>query len=207
MPPEVGVILAGGQSRRMGGGDKCLRPLGGRPILAHVIERARPQVAALILNANGDPARFLSYGLPVVGDPIPGFAGPLVGVLAGLEWTATHAPSAEFVVSFAADAPFVPRDLVARLSEVAHHAAAELAVATSAGQVHPVIGLWKVSLRQALRSAIVDEDIRKVDTWTARFRTAVVEFPVAGRDPFFNVNDASDLAEAGLLLEPRQLGA
>lgn len=198
----VGLLLAGGQSRRMGGGDKALRPLGGRPLLDHVIERLRPQVAGLILNANGDPARFAGFGLLVVPDSVPDFAGPLAGVLAGLDWAATNRPDCEWVVSVPTDAPFLPRDLVARLVAGLRAADAELACAASSGQPHPVVGLWPVRLREALRHAVVAEEIRKVDTWTGRYRLATVPFPeaAAGVDPFFNANRPDDFeCAAGLL--------
>lgn len=192
----VGIVLAGGQSRRMGGGDKCLRPLAGKPILAHIVERARPQVAALALNANGDPARFAGFRLPVVADSVPGFAGPLAGVLAGLDWAAASMPQATHVASFASDAPFFPRDLVARLAAAVADGGHDLACAASGGRAHPVFGLWPVALREALRRAMTREDVRKVDVWTARYRMATVDFPAAPLDPFFNANRPEDLAEA-----------
>jgi molybdopterin-guanine dinucleotide biosynthesis protein A len=191
----TGVLLAGGQSQRMGGGDKCLRLLAGKPILAHVIERARPQVAALVLNANGDPARFAAFGLPVVADDIAGFAGPLAGVLAGLDWAAANVPGATHVASFATDAPFLPRDLVTALREGMREGAYELACAASGGRAHPVFGLWPLALREDLREALA-AGLRKVDQWTARYRLVEVEFPAAPVDPFFNANRPEDLAEA-----------
>ena len=195
-PPVVGVLLAGGQSRRMGGGDKCLRMLGGRPILTRIIERVRPQVRRLILNANGDPARFAAYGLPVAGDSVAGFAGPLAGVLAGLDWAAEHAPDCPAVATVPTDAPFLPGDLVSRLLSAVERERADLACAASNGQPHPVVGLWPVRLRGELRRAITEEDVRKVDSWTARYRLATVEFPFVPVDPFLNVNRPEDLAEA-----------
>jgi len=197
-PPVVGVLLAGGQSRRMGGGDKCLRLLGGRPILARIIERVRPQVRHLILNANGDPGRFAEYGLPVTEDSVAGFAGPLAGVLAGLDWAAAHAPDCPMVATVPTDAPFLPVDLVARL--LAAVEGADLACAASNGQPHPVVGLWPVRLRDALRRAMSEEDVRKVDAWTGRYRLATVDFPCAPVDPFLNVNRPEDLAEAERVL-------
>ena len=196
----AGVLLAGGLSRRMGGGDKCLRALGGRTLLEHVIERARPQVSALVLNANGDPARFTSYGLPVTADAVKGFAGPLAGVLTGLEWTARNAPECEWVASFATDAPFLPTDMVQRMVDalVAEHA--EMACAASGGRAHPVFGLWPVSLAAALRRALVAEEVRKVDVWTARYRLTQVDFPAEPIDPFFNANRPEDLKAAERLL-------
>lgn len=192
----TGLLLAGGQSRRMGGGDKCLRPIGGRPILARVIERARPQVDTLLLNANGDPDRFASFGLPVVPDVVPDFAGPLAGVLTGLEWTTAHRPGCAWIASFATDTPFFPADLVARLLAAVAAEGAQLACAASGGRAHPVFGLWPVALAGELRHALVDEGMRRIDTWTARYRLARVEFPVAAVDPFFNANRPDDLARA-----------
>jgi molybdenum cofactor guanylyltransferase len=199
----VGLLLAGGLSRRMGGGDKALRLLGGKTLLDHVIDRMRPQVAALVLNANGDPSRFARFGLPVAADSVAGFAGPLAGILAGLDWAAAERPDCAHIVSIATDAPFLPRDLVARLLDGMTTAGAELACAASGGQPHPVIGLWPVRLRDALREAVVEEGIRKVDVWTARYRLATVAFPdeTPGVDPFFNANRPEDLDRAAALLD------
>jgi len=195
----VGVLLAGGLSRRMGGGDKSLRLLGGKPLLQHVIDRLRPQVAALVLNANGDPARFAAFGLPVVADSVADFAGPLAGVLAGLDWAAEHHPECAHIVSVATDAPFLPADLVARLTEGIARPGTDLACATSGGQPHPVIGMWPVRLRDDLRRALVAEEIRKVDVWTARYQLATVDFPTDPIDPFFNANRPEDLERAAAL--------
>src|SRR5947207_10088473 len=156
----------------MGGGDKALRLLAGIALLERVIERMRPQVETLVLNANGDPARFARFGLPVVADSVPGYAGPLAGVLAGLDWTAEHRPNCTHVVSVATDAPFLPRDLVSRLVRGMEKSGADLACAASGGQPHPVIGLWPVRLREDLRRAVVDETVRKAGGWTARPRRA-----------------------------------
>ena len=197
----IGVILAGGLARRMGGGDKTMRTLAGRPILDHVIERLAPQCGSLILNANGDPARFGAWGLPVVPDDVPDFVGPLAGVLAALDWTALHHPDIEWVVSVAADCPFLPRDLVARLQMERAATQAELAVAASGDQSHPVIGLWKVSLREALRHALVDEECRKVSRWTGRYRLVTTQWPMTPVDPFFNANTPDDVAEAEALAQ------
>ena len=197
----AGVLLAGGQSRRMGGGDKCLRLLGGQPILAHVIDRARPQVGPLVLNANGDPGRFTDFGLPVAKDVVEGFAGPLAGVLTGLEWAVTAAPECTHVASFACDAPFLPADLVARLSAALIEQDADLACAASRGRSHPVFGLWPVRLAGALRQAMIKDEVRKVDIWTGRYRLVTVDFPmveteIGSLDPFFNANRPDDLATA-----------
>jgi len=196
----VGLLLAGGQSRRMGGGDKALRPLDGVPLLDRVIERLQPQVDTLVLNANGDGSRFARFGLPVVSDSIPGFAGPLAGVLAGLDWAASHRPVCPYVVSSATDAPFLPADLVVRLVEELDAAAADLACAASGGRSHPVFGLWSVELREDLRRAVVEERIRKVDLWTARHRLVTVPFADEPVDPFFNANRPEDFDAAAALL-------
>jgi molybdopterin-guanine dinucleotide biosynthesis protein A len=197
----LGVLLAGGLARRMGGGDKCLRVLGGRTILDHVIERVRPQVVDLVLNANGDPARFVRFGLPVAADVIEGFAGPLAGVLTGMEWARSHRPDCAWTATIATDTPFLPQDLVARLQAAAR--AADLACASSNGRTNPVFGLWPVRLAEELRHAMVEEQIRKVDVWTARYELAVVDFPATPFDPFFNTNRPEDLAEAERLLRDR----
>lgn len=197
----VGLLLAGGQSRRMGGGDKALRPLGGMSLLARVIQRLQPQVEALVLNANGDPSRFAEFALPVVADSVPDFAGPLAGVLAGLDWTAAHRPDCPFIVSVATDAPFLPVDLVARLTAELETTRADLACATSGGRAHPVFGLWPVRLREDLRRAVVEDGIRKVDEWTAHHRLVTVAFSDRPVDPFFNANRPEDLEAAARLLE------
>ena len=201
----VGVLLAGGLARRMGGGDKCLRRLGERTILEQVIARARPQVAGLLLNANGDPARFAAFGLPVAADVVEGFAGPLAGVLTGLEWARAHRPDCPWTATIATDTPFFPRDLVARMVAAVEAEGADLACAASAGRTHPVFGLWPVRLAGDLRRAMLEDGLRKVDVWTARYRLVEVDFPTAPRDPFFNTNRPEDLAEAERLLGQRQV--
>lgn len=195
-PATLGLLLAGGLARRMGGGDKPLRTIAGRTILAHVIERLSPQCDGLLLNANGDPARFAAYGLPVVADSVPDFAGPLAGILAGLDWLAANRPDRQWLVSVAADTPFIPRDLVARLHAAREEANVPLACAASGGWTHPVIGLWPVALREELRHALTVEDERKIDRWTARHGVVSVEWPTEPVDPFFNANRPDDLAEA-----------
>ncbi|MEO1104677.1 MAG: molybdenum cofactor guanylyltransferase MobA [Pseudomonadota bacterium] len=192
-----GVILAGGLARRMGGGDKALLTLGGRPILAHVIERLAPQTAALALNANGDPARFSAYGLPVLADTIEGHPGPLAGVLAGLDWAAEAGFHA--IVTVAADTPFFPPDLVARLTQAAADAPIALAATLDPKRGtarHPTFGLWPTALREDLRAAILD-GTRKIVAWTDAHGAADALFP---GDPFFNVNTPEDHARAEALL-------
>jgi molybdopterin-guanine dinucleotide biosynthesis protein A len=195
-PKTPAILLAGGLARRMGGGDKPMRTIAGRTILERVIARLKPQCDRLILNANGDPARFANFGLPVVPDTVRDFPGPLAGILAGLDWAAANHPEIAWVLSAAADCPFLPRDLVARLHRARIEQNAQLAVAASGGQSHPVIGLWRVALRQELRQALVVDDIRKIDRWTARYPLATVEWPTTPLDPFFNANTMDDIAEA-----------
>ena len=189
------VILAGGLSRRMGGGDKALRPLAGQPVLGHVIDRLRPQVAALALNANGDATRFAGFGLPVVADDAADFAGPLAGILAAFDWAAQTHPTASAVLTVPADTPFLPRDLAARLA-----AAGAPALARSGGRIHPVVGLWPLALRADLRRALRAEGLRKVEDWTARLAPSLVDFEAAPVDPFFNINTPDDLELAEALL-------
>jgi molybdopterin-guanine dinucleotide biosynthesis protein A len=195
----VGVLLAGGLARRMGGGDKPLMRLGGKPLLDRIIERARPQVDALIINANGNPARFAPYGLPVVSDPVAGFAGPLAGVLAGMEWTRANRPDCLLIATFAADTPFFPRDVVANLLDVLD-AGADIACAHSGGRNHPVFGLWPTALANDLRASLVEDGVRKVDVFTGKYRLRAVEFADHPFDPFFNVNRPEDLARAEEIL-------
>ena len=199
--PIPGVLLAGGLARRMGGGDKPMRQIAGRTILERVIARLKPQCDGLILNANGDPARFAAFGLPVIPDGVADFPGPLAGILAGLDWVAANRPGVQWLLSAAADCPFLPRDLVSRLHQAREEHDAELAVAASDGQSHPVIGLWSVGLREKLRHALVVEDVRKIDRWTARFKLATVTWPTEPLDPFFNANTVEDIAEADRLAE------
>lgn len=201
LPATLGVLLAGGLARRLGGGDKPMRTVGGRTLLDRAVARMMPQCDGLILNANGDPARFASFGLPVIADTIEGFAGPMAGILSALEWTAHYRPGIEWVVSVPADCPFLPRDLVYRLQQARIADNAELAVAASGGQTHHVTGVWNVAMRAEMRHALVTEDIRKVSRWSARYTTAIAEWPVTPLDPFFNANTAEDLDEAERLVE------
>ncbi len=195
----LGLVLAGGQARRMGGGDKALLTIGGTTILQRVLDRLLPQCTKIVLNANGDPARFAMTGLPVVADSVPGFAGPLAGILAGLDWAAAHAPGLAWIVSVPGDCPFVPRDLAARLHQARTQAGTPLACAKSGDWRHPVVGLWPVSLRHDLRHALVHEDLRKIEVWTARHGVAVAEWPDSPVDPFFNINTPEDAAKAGII--------
>lgn len=192
----VGAVLAGGLARRMGGGDKPMKRIGGRTILERVIERLEPQCGRLVLNANGDLSRFARFTLPVVADTVADYPGPLAGVLAALDWSAEHAPEARWLVTAPGDCPFLPRDLVQRLHRARGAQDAQLAVAASGDKAHPVIGLWSMELRDDLRHALVTEGIRKIDRWTARYRLATVSWSAEPVDPFFNANTVDDLAEA-----------
>jgi molybdenum cofactor guanylyltransferase len=201
MPERVmAVVLAGGLARRMGGGDKCLKMLAGRPILSHVLERLHGQAERILLNANGDLARFVAWDVPVAADVVAGFRGPLVGVLTALEWATKYAPEITDVVSLPGDGPFLPRDLVRRLSDARSGAGTLLAQAASNGQPNPVIGFWPVALAPELRRAVVEEGITRVAAWTARYSLATVEFDSVPVDPFFNANTPEDLAKAEQLL-------
>lgn len=195
--PTVGVVLAGGLSSRMGGGDKCLHRLGSKTLLGHVLERLKPQVHAIVVNANGDAGRFSGFGATVVPDGVPNFVGPLAGILAGMEWAREHHASTRWLVSSAADSPFLPRDLVARLHRARD--TARLAVACSAGWRHPTTALWPVDLADDLRQAL-DAGERKIDRFTARYAVAMANFDSDPVDPFFNVNTPAELAEAERLL-------
>jgi molybdopterin-guanine dinucleotide biosynthesis protein A len=201
--PVWGVILAGGQARRLGGGDKGLRHLGGVPLMTHAIDRLRPQLAGLVLNANGDQARFAGFGLPVVADSVPGFPGPLAGLLAGLDWAAARNDAGDqeiaWVVSAPADCPFLPTDLVECLA-AALSPGDRAAVAASQGRQHPVIGIWSVALRDDLRRAIIEDGLRRMGHWLERCSAKTAAFPDRTPDPFFNVNTPEDLAEATRLL-------
>lgn len=197
----AGVLLAGGLSRRMGGGDKCLRLLGGQTLLARILARVGPQVKAVMLNANGDGARFAAYGLPVVADSIGEDAGPLAGVLTGMEWAAAELPTCQWLATFPTDAPFLPLDLVARMHAEALAGGVKLARGFSGGRRHPVVGLWHLSLEGSLRQALVEDGVRKVDAWTAGYGIVDVAYPSEPVDPFFNANKPQDLEIASKVLE------
>jgi molybdopterin-guanine dinucleotide biosynthesis protein A len=180
----------------MGGGDKARITIGGSTILQRVFDRLTPQCAGVIINANGDPARFADTRLPVVADSVPDFAGPLAGILAGLDWAAANAPQCEWLASVPGDCPFLPVDLVMRLHKARMAAGTPLACARSGEQRHPVVALWRVSLREDLRHALVGEGLRKIEIWTARHGVAVADWPVEPVDPFFNINTPEDAARA-----------
>jgi len=193
-PSVVGLVLAGGLARRMGGGAKALKHLAGRPLLAHVLARIAPQCRAIVLNANEDPTAYGAFGYPVLPDVVTGFAGPLAGVLTGLEWLdRTH--EADWLLTVPTDAPFLPMDLVPRLHSAADEST-ETVVARSDGRTHPVVALWHRSLLQPLRVALIEQDVRKIDRFTAGRHTVHVDWPTAGGDPFLNINTPEELVAA-----------
>lgn len=195
-PLIVGVVMAGGLSRRMGGGDKFDIKLKEKSLLDRVVERAQPQVDRLILNTNSDPDRFEYLRLPVIPDSVPGYAGPLAGILSGMEWVKAHEPECRFIASFACDTPFFPLDLVSRLYAEMVNDQADIACAESGGRLHPVFGLWPVRLCESLRTALVEEQLRKMGAWLQRYRCVEVGYSCEPFDPFFNINRPEDLALA-----------
>jgi molybdopterin-guanine dinucleotide biosynthesis protein A len=191
-----GVVLAGGQARRMGGGDKALIRIGGMTILERALARLAPSCTGIVLNANGDPARFAQFGLPVIPDQVADFPGPLAGILAGLDWVASRHRDVEWMVSAPGDCPFLPRDLVQRLHAARIAEGKPLACAQSGEWRHPVAALWPVALRDDLRHALFEEDLRKIEVWTGRHGVALASWPTDPLDPFFNVNTPDDVAAA-----------
>ena len=198
VPPTLGLVLAGGMARRMGGGDKARIEIGGVTILDRVLDVLSAQCTGIIINANGDPERFADTGCPVIADNVPGFAGPLAGILAGLDWLAEQNNGVEWIVSVPGDCPFLPDDLVEKLhgARRAMGAGVPLACARSGEWRHPVVGLWPLALRADLRKALVDEDLRKIEVWTARHGVAIADWPDQPIDPFFNVNTPDDAERA-----------
>jgi molybdopterin-guanine dinucleotide biosynthesis protein A len=184
------ILLAGGQARRMGGGDKNLMMLAGKPVLQHILDRVDFDNRPLMLNANGDPSRYADFGLLVCADVIDGYAGPLAGILTGLEWMAKHHSDCTHMISLATDAPFLPTDLVAKL-EASLDLGVDIVQAMSMSRRHPVFAIWPVALTGALRQAVVDEGLRKIDDFTDRYECVTVEF-VGEPDPFMNLNRPDD---------------
>jgi molybdenum cofactor guanylyltransferase len=197
----IGILLAGGRATRMGGDDKAFKTICGLPLLDRVAAVLRPQCDSLLISANGETARFARFGLPVVVDDVDGFAGPLAGILAGLDFIATQQPQTAFAVSVATDTPFLPADLVERLYAARSAAGADIACARSDGVRHPVIALWPVEIRAALRRALMDEGVHKVDRFMAHSKLAFADWPAKPFDPFFNINEPDDLAAAERILE------
>ncbi|MTH97538.1 molybdenum cofactor guanylyltransferase MobA [Roseibium sp. RKSG952] len=198
-PNILACILAGGQSRRMGGGDKTLLELGGKPMLSVILERLTPQVDTIVLNANGDPARFRDFGLPVEPDPVGGFAGPLAGILAGMNYARRQRGTITHVISVAADTPFFPKDLVKRLCDAVPQDQTVIALASSHEKLHPVFGLWPVALADDLHHWLASGQNGKVLAFVDGYDSVEVAFDTAaetGLDPFFNANRPEDLATA-----------
>ncbi|HTV71522.1 MAG TPA: molybdenum cofactor guanylyltransferase MobA [Rhizobiaceae bacterium] len=198
----AGIILAGGRSTRMGGDEKSLLTLGGKPLLRHVLDRLKPQVTTVVLNANGDPSRFAAFGLPVVADKTNDWPGPLAGILAGMEWAAGQ--NIPHILTVPADTPFIPGDLAAKLSAASVKAGA-IAIVASEGARHPVVALWPVSLKSALAQFLAHDGNRKVTSFADRHGAVSIDFPKlalnAAADPFFNVNTPDDLAQAEAILK------
>jgi len=202
-PPTFGLVLAGGLARRMGGGDKARIEIGGVSILDRVLATLSAQCPGIVINANGDPERFADTGLTVVADSVPDFAGPLAGILAGLDWLAEQKNGIEWIVSVPGDCPFLPDDLVERLHQARRKmgTGVPLACARSGEWRHPVVGLWSLALREDLRKALVEDDMRKIEVWTARHGVAIADWPDQPIDPFFNVNTPDDAAQAQALAD------
>jgi len=196
----VGIILAGGQSRRFGGGDKFIKELKGETLIDRVIERVRPQTRQMIISSNHETPHLKKFKLPIVADSIQGQAGPLAGILAGMEWAKDQAKKYDWAVSFPTDAPFVPLDCVEKMLKRATADKVEIVSVASGGRTHPVCALWRIDLADNLRQAMVEEEMRKIDLWTARHSLSVLEFPDQPYDPFFNINRPEDLAQAEKIL-------
>ena len=192
----VGVLLAGGLARRMGGGDKCLKLLGGRTLLSYTIDVASDQVGQMIINAAGNSSRFEKFNLPVVSDVVVGSKGPLAGVLTGMEWAAQNVPNCDLIATFPTDAPFFPSDLVNKLLHVLYINDADIACARSNLRTHPVFAIWPIKLAEDLREAIIVNNLRKIDEWTSRYKVTYVDWPTKPFDPFFNINRPEDLEQA-----------
>ena len=202
----VGIILAGGAARRMGGIDKCLLPLGNETLLEHVITRVTPQVDQLLLNANGDPSRFTHVNIPIVEDCVKGnatenYAGPLAGILTGMEWAKEHAPEHQWLVSFPADTPFIPEDLVECLLAAVEEGDNQIACAKSNDRAHYVLGLWPIALYDELKQALTVEGLRKTRAWVGRFQCGYAEYSAESFDPFFNINCSDEMEEAEQMLK------
>lgn len=195
----VAVILAGGQARRMGGADKPLTQINGTSLLQYVIDRAKPQIDHLLLNANGDTERYAQYGLPMQADIVPDFAGPLAGVVSAMAWARAFQPEASHVITMAADTPFYPHDYVERMLAAIDDEHA-LACASYKQRTQPVFGLWPIDLHNELHHALTEEGIHKVDLFTARYAVADVKFDEVPYNPFFNVNRLDDIAQGEALL-------
>ncbi|QNT78941.1 molybdenum cofactor guanylyltransferase MobA [Entomobacter blattae] len=198
--PITAVILAGGLSSRMGGGNKGLKLLNGQPLLTYIIKAITPQVSHSVINANGPPEALHSFHLPIQVDTLPGFQGPLAGILAGMEWALQHVPSCQYIVTIPADSPFIPSNLVEKLKEAQQKHHTILALARSNGQCHPVVGLWPLTLHHALHEALTREKIHKILRFTEKYSLAYADFSVEDIDPFMNINTPQDLQKAEELM-------
>jgi molybdopterin-guanine dinucleotide biosynthesis protein A len=200
MPPVAGLrageLFALLHAHGVQSFDKAFIEIGGQKILDRVLARLQPSCRRIVLNANGDPQRFASWGLPVIADSVKDFAGPLAGILAGMDWTARNYPAVEWMASVPGDCPFLPEGFVERLHEVRAAQNRKLACAQSGDWRHPVVGLWNVRLREDLRKALLVEDLHKIEVWTARHGVAIATWPDTPIDPFFNVNTPEDVAQA-----------
>lgn len=192
-PPAV--ILAGGRSSRMGGGDKCLLPVKGKALIAHVLSAVAPQTSDILINTNGDPAAYLKFDLPVLPDVIPGFQGPLAGLLTGMLWSRRRHPSQAYILSVAGDVPFLPGDLVARLTRRLTEQRCDIAIARCAQGLHPTIGLWPVDLAERLEYDLMETALRAMREWSGQFRAAEVTFASAA---LANINTPAELAACQL---------
>lgn len=201
LPPTLGLVLAGGRSRRMGGSDKVLLSLAGMTLLEHVAQRLDPQCDGVIVSANRGLPHLPAAPFPIAPDCVAGHLGPLAGILTALEWAAVHRPGVAWVASVPGDTPFIPPDLVRVLHETRRRAGRPLACASSGGRVHFTVGLWPVALRHDLRRTVLDEGCRKMSDWVERHGYAEASWPVDPVDPFFNVNTPDDWKEAQALVE------
>ena len=201
----IGIILAGGRSRRFGGGHKFLKKLSNKLLIEHVIDRLRPQTDKLIINSNSDPTLFSAQDLTVVPDSIGGYQGPLAGILTGMEWVVKNQPTCEWIVTCPSDAPFIPLDFVGEMQLCAQNEKSEIVCVSSGERAHPVCGLWHVSLATDLRKALINEGVRKIDSWTANYRLSIIEFSNLPYDPFFNINRLSDMETAEKIIKFNEL--
>lgn len=204
-PETIGVILAGGQSRRMGGRDKAVMEIFGEPMIAHVARRLAGQCKTVVISANGDASRFDFLNMPVVSDGFSGHRGPLAGILAALDWMTEACPAAQWLASIAVDTPFFPGDFVAKLHEERRKKSSLLAMASSGGRKHPVDALWIATLRSDLRNTLSSGDIGKVGSWMAHHDAAVASWSTDPFDPFMNINTPDEL-EAARALQERTTG-
>ncbi|MBV1875568.1 MAG: molybdenum cofactor guanylyltransferase MobA [Cycloclasticus sp.] len=197
----IGVILAGGLSRRMNNQNKCFIPLNGKPLFEYVLEKLSPQCDTILINSNEQNERLAAYQFPIVKDSLEGFLGPLAGILSAMEWAKQHKPESKWILTVPVDTPFLPDDLLSKLYQSVQTTHSELACACSLGRTHPVIGLWPTSLADDLRLALTKEGMRKIDLWTSRYKISQQDFNNDNLDPFFNINCNEDLIEAESLLK------